>query len=148
VIERHGVVAHSVAETMGHIAAAAVAAASVVIAAEVEEALEVEVVAFVVVVAVANGTVGRFRSGGDFPDAQAAGLDMGRCQHEVDTDETAARALMEQSTFGPSRHKDVTKLQTWVCTMSHNKVLTFRHPLPDDGVYRPSTVSTERSVIN
>ena len=63
---------------MGHIAAAAVAAASAVIA-EVE-ALEVVVVDFVVVVAVANGTVGRFRSGGDFPDAQAAGLDMGRCQ--------------------------------------------------------------------
>ena len=43
-------------------------------------ALEVVEVDFVVVVAVANGTVGRFRSGGDFPDAQAAGLDMGRCQ--------------------------------------------------------------------
>jgi hypothetical protein len=67
---------------MGHIAAVAVAAVWVVIA-EVE-ALEV-VVDFVVVVAVANGTVGRFRSGGDFPDAQAAVLDMGRCQHAVDT---------------------------------------------------------------
>lgn len=70
---------------MARIAAAAVVAASVVIAEAVEEALEVEVVVFVEVVAVANGTVGRFRSGGDFPDAQAAVLDMGRCQHAVDT---------------------------------------------------------------
>ena len=92
VIERPGVVVHSAAVTMGRTAAAAVAAAWVVIAEE-EALVEVEVVAFVVVVAVANGTVGRFRSEGGFPDAQAAVLDMGRCQHEVDTDEAAARAL-------------------------------------------------------
>ena len=70
---------HSVAETMGHIAAVAVAVALVVIAEEAAS-VEVEVVVFEVVVAVANGTVGRFRSGGDFPEAQAAVLDMGRCQ--------------------------------------------------------------------
>jgi len=66
------------------IVAAAVVAASAGIVEE-EALVEVVVADFVEVVAVANGTVGRFRSGGDFPDAQAAVLDMGRCQHAVDT---------------------------------------------------------------
>ena len=39
----------------------------------VEEAPEAEEEDFEAVVAGANGTVGRFRSGGDFPDARAAG---------------------------------------------------------------------------
>ena len=60
----------SVAATMVLTAAVAVAAAwAVLVVAAVSE---VVVVAFVEVVAGANGTEGRFRSGGDFPDAPAA----------------------------------------------------------------------------
>ena len=90
-IARPGPVVHSVAETMAHIAAAAAAAVWVVIAEE-EALVEVEVVDFVVVVAVANGTVGRFRSGGDFPTRRPRDSIWGGVS-AVDTDETAARAL-------------------------------------------------------
>ena len=47
-----------------------------------------------VVVAGANGTVGRFRSGGDFPDAGAAGSTWGGIEHELDAKETAAHARL------------------------------------------------------
>ena len=79
-IEQRAIVAPSVAATMVLIAAAAVAAAWAVVVAEVSE-----VVAFVEVVAGANGTVGRFRSGGDFPDAPAADYIWGGVMHELDT---------------------------------------------------------------
>lgn len=71
-IERHAVVVHNVAVTMAPtVAAEAAAAAWAVLAAVVVSAEEEG--AFEEVVAGANGTVGRFRSEGDFPDALAAG---------------------------------------------------------------------------
>ena len=62
-IERHGVAARNAVATMVPTAAAGVAAALGAIA----EAVVAEVEAFEAVVAGASGTVGRFRSGGDFP---------------------------------------------------------------------------------
>jgi hypothetical protein len=59
------------------------------------EVSEAEVEDFeAVVVAGANGTVGRFRSGGDFPDAGAAGSTWGGIEHELDAKETAAHARL------------------------------------------------------
>lgn len=58
------------AATMDRIAGAAVAAALVDIVAAVAVDLEVEVVVFEEVVAGVDGTVGRFRNKGDFPDAR------------------------------------------------------------------------------
>ena len=66
VIERRAVAAHNAAVTMVLTAAAGVAAAPAVIA-EAAVSAEVEGEAFEAVVAGASGTVGRFRSGGDFP---------------------------------------------------------------------------------
>ena len=88
---QHALVAHNAAATMVPIAAApaAVAAASAVIAAEVPE-----VVVFVeVVVAGANGTVGRFRSGGDFPTGAADSI-WGGVRHELDTKRPRPHALV------------------------------------------------------
>lgn len=66
VIERHGVVVRNAAVTMVPTVAAGVAAALVAIAEAEAAVSEVEEV-FEAVVAGASGTVGRFRSGGDFP---------------------------------------------------------------------------------
>ena len=52
------------------------------------------VVAFEVVVAGANGTVGRFRSGGDFPTRGGRGLNMGRCHSKSLALRDAAPALI------------------------------------------------------
>ena len=79
-IERRGVTVHSVRVIMVPIAAAAVAAAVSAAIAEVVVVCEAVVEVLEVVVAGANGRVGRFRSKGDFPDALAAGSNMGRCQ--------------------------------------------------------------------
>ena len=89
-IEQHGVAAHNVAAIMVPIAAVAVVGASAVIAEGVSA--EVVVVVFEEVVAGANGTVGRFRSEGDFPDGAGRGLDMGRFQARACDSEAAARA--------------------------------------------------------
>lgn len=62
--------ARSAAEIMVRIAGAAAVAASEAIAEVAEEVLEVEVAVFEEAVAGADGTMGRFRSGGGFPDAR------------------------------------------------------------------------------
>lgn len=66
-IEQRAVTARSVRVIMGRIAAVAVAAVSAAIAAEAAVVSEAEAVVFEVVVAVASGTVGRFRSEVTFP---------------------------------------------------------------------------------
>ena len=70
-------------------AVAAVAASVVMVALAVAEVLEEEVVDFEEV-AVANGGVGRFRSGGDFPTREPRSR-LGRCHARAhDTQEAAA----------------------------------------------------------
>lgn len=92
VIERPGAAAPSAAATTVPTAVAEAAEASAVTAAE--EVLEAAEDFEAVVVAGANGTVGRFRSGGDFPDARGRRLTWGGIEHELDAIETAARASL------------------------------------------------------
>jgi len=88
-IEPHAVVARSAVATLVLITAAAVAVAAWAVLAAVEVFREGEVVDFEEV-AVADGDVGRFRSGGDFPTREPRSR-LGRCHARAhDTQEAAA----------------------------------------------------------
>ena len=91
-IELLAVVARNAAATMGPTAAAEAAAAWVGLAEEAGSAGVEEV--FGEVVAVANGTVGRFRSEVTFPTRWPQ-LSWGGVKHEPDAKETAAQRFSQ-----------------------------------------------------